>query len=214
MNKIKFSWLFLSVVALLVTAGGCNNNPQKLTVEDVTELAQTYFAEQYDLDVTVISVQYQRVGQNDYLNTINVSDGKQEYRLFLDRRNKPASDDVSATQRINSIDVYSYDEILASLGLARPAKIYGLISPEYCGLFYTQFGIEHGVALGVKMIDRDKCSQDGIYSLLGILREDGIDELIIGFSEPINNNHNFYTDMDIASFQEEYDSFVERTSMD
>ena len=210
MKKILSVLLLFSVAVLLLSVGGCSKNPPKLTVEDVTVLAQAYFSEQHGLDVTVISVSYERVGQYDYLNKVTASDGELEYRLFLDRHNKPASDDVSAALRISSINASSYDEILASLGLARLEKIYGLVSPEYNGIGFTLSGIEYGVGFSVRLIDRDKCSRDGIYSLLGVLRDDGIDDLIIGYIEPKPNNSGFYTDMDRVSFNEEYDSFIEK----
>ena len=211
MSKSAKRLLLFITTAIFLVLIACHSNPKKITVEQVTELVQTYFIESYNLDVRVESVSYERVSQYNYLNNVKVSDGKLEYRLFLDRNNKPASDDVLAAQRISRINASSYDEILESLGLARLEKIFGLDSPEYNGIGFTLSGIEYGVALSVNMTDRDKRTRDGIYSLLDILREDGIDCLTISFSKPKPNNFSFYTDLDREKFNKEYDSFIERT---
>ena len=95
LNNIKALPLIIGVVMLLFLVA-CEENPGEIPVEQAAQIAQAYFKEMHDLDITMKSVSYEQVGLHKYLNFVTVSDGETEYRLILDEKNKPLSDNVSA----------------------------------------------------------------------------------------------------------------------
>ena len=178
MKKVSKTVLVAVLIVTIVLFNACRNNPVEITVSQANELAHDYFKELYDLDITVIGVSYEQVGEHDYLNMIRVSDGETEYKLILDKNNKPASDNVSALNTIKNIDLYSYDEILAQLEL-RLHKYYDLEAVAAVS------DLQYRVYLSVNTVDRPIIeSIVGINSFLEILKKDGVDELIIYVHSP------------------------------
>jgi len=155
-----------------------HRNPSKMTVDQVTERARNYFIDFHDMDVTVKSVSYEQVGEHDYLNVVKVSDGVTEYKLILNKNNKPVSDNVSAITTINSIDISAFEEELRPLGL----KLHEHYDLEAAA---STKDLKYRVFFSVVTEDLPmKSAITGIYSLLGMLKDEGIHALIINIDSP------------------------------
>ena len=228
MKRSQKTLMAMMMMAILVSAilflAACHRNPEKITVDQATERVQAYFKSSHDLDVTVKSVSYDQVGEHDYLNVVTVSDGETEYKLILDKNNEPISDNVSALETIKNIDISSFDDRIRQLGLKRH-EYYAL---EAVASFRD---LRYSVCFSVGSEDcPSKDSKDGIYSLLGELKNEGIDEFIINIDSPsfllpkIEFGYGVYglrltgigfkTDIDSASFEEQYYHFVDQIYWD
>ena len=220
-KKRKASATMITVIAVALLFAACHRNPKIVTVEQVSERILAYFKDTHDLDVTVINVSYDRVGQRDYLNIVAVSDGETEYRLILDRNNKPMLDDVSAARAIKDVDASSYEDRLKSLGL--------LLRESYTLGIVASYGVEfrYYSSFSVKTEGRPSIeAKDGVYSLLEAMKNEGIELFVINVTTPsfllpkhrtngiIIDAIGFDTDIDITSFEELYNSFVERVYWD
>ena len=202
-------WALITVVFIQI---GCEKNPAEMTIEQANDLTKVYFNEQYNLDVIVESVEYKQVGERRYRNFVTATNGDTEYNLILDKNNKPLSDDVSAVDRMNSIDLSIFKERLDTLGL-RLHNYYDLES------VFT--GMQYEVWLSVVSEGlQNKDAIDRIYSLLNELKREGIDKFIINIDTPDflmgNNEHGlrltsigFETDISKANLEEQYNNFIE-----
>jgi hypothetical protein len=219
---IIFIIIILNVAILVIIES--NRNPEELTISQATERVQGYFRRLYNLDVSIIDISYDQVGEHDYLNVVTVSDGETEYKLILNKNNKPISDNVSALKTIKNIDISSFDNKIRRLGLKRH---------EYYDLevFTSLHDLCYRVYFSVVSVDLPKNeSKDGIYSLLGELRNEGIDNFVIyidtpSFLLPKNDfgygvyglrltGISFETDIDSASFEKKFYSFVDQIYWD
>jgi hypothetical protein len=219
MLKIRIILILSIALAFSSVLFACNKNPEILTVEQVTELVQTYFKELYNLNVMVENVSYERVGLHDYLNKVRVSNGETEYNLFLDRNNKPLADDYRVVETVNNTDISMFDDMVNSLGFENPHLESVIGGYEYSSWFF------------VSPSERpNKDSKDGIYSLLGALNSEGVDVLAIYISSPnfllpkMEFGHgvhgvqlaveNFETNVTKAKFEEQYNEFVDSVLWD
>ncbi|MEA4833255.1 MAG: hypothetical protein VB118_11660 [Oscillospiraceae bacterium] len=224
-RKTLMAILIMAILAatiLFLTA--CNRNPEKITADQATERVQAYFKSSHNLNVTVKSVSYEQVGEHEYLNIVTVSYGEAEYKLILNKNNEPISDNVSALETIKSIDISSIDNKIRQLGFKRDGY-YDLRTD----VSYQNF--RYSVCFSVISEDcPSKDSKDVIYSLLGQLKNEGIEEFFINISSPNflipkiecgYGEHGIWltgigidTDVDSASFEKQYYKFVDQIYWD
>ena len=211
------------VVILIIAASfltACCKMPAELSVEQIDESVQTYFENTHDLTVAVIDVSYEQISEYNFLNIVKVSDGEVEYELILDRNNEPISDNVLALATIKNMDTTSWNNKLRDLGL----NLHEYYDFETIVSFED---LQYRILLSVVAVERiDREVKDGIYSLLGILRDEGVDSLIINIDSPkflvpkenagygIHSlrlaSIKFDTNIEVISFEEQFSSFIDR----
>ena len=214
--------IITSLIAVVIAVAGIaayRRNPDELTFEQAAEIAHTYFSRVHRMFIGVKGVSYERVAQRDYRNFITVFHGHTEYTLILDKRNKPASDNVLAVDTMNSIDISSFDGRLRELGLERHEH-YDLET-----ILSTDFQYE--VVFSVVCEGRpNKDAKDGIYSFLNELKKEGVDRFIININTPsflrpkLRYGHGTHglrlielgvdTDIDAEAFEEKYYTFTDQ----
>ena len=207
------------ITAVMYIAIFCRN-PAEISFEQASEIAHKHFNSVHNMFIMVKDVSYKKVAQRDYLNFITVFHGKTEYTLILDKRNKPASDNVVAINTIQSIDLSSFDGKLRELGLERH-DYYDLEAL----LSLTDF--QYKTAFSVVHIDRpNRDSKDDIYNFLEELKKEGIDTFIVNINSPsflrpkFEYGHGMHglrliefgvdTDIGLEAFSEKYYNFVDR----
>ena len=158
------------------------HNAKEITIEQAGEIAQPYFLRLYGKDVTIIKVEHNIVGiinQNHlYLNFISVFDGNAEYELVLDENNEPLSDNVSAIEKMNNISIASLEKRITHLGL-QLHKYYNLSTA------FTYQDRRYTVNLAVIPTDiPEKDKEEDVFTLLTILKNEGIDNFIIVVNSP------------------------------
>jgi len=216
--------VFVMAAVLLIIVALCDSDPAKITVEQAAEIARPYFRELYNLDVIVKNVEYKRVGEYKYLNLIMVSDGEMEYNLMLDEQNKPLTDDISAIGRIQNIDITSFGERIKTYGM----RLYVRSGFK---VVYSTSNRRYIVNCPVELSNIPRKDLKGeIYSLLGELKNEGIDELVVIISTPdfllpkMEFGHGvhgaeltaefFSTEISAKEFEEQYCSLADRVSWD
>ena len=229
MRKIKFVILLIIIISIFIVLATCaTNNPKELYPEQAVEIARPYFQELYGKNIIVENVRYEVVGMigryHLYRNIITVSEGEAEYKLILDKRNVPVSDNISAIETIKNIEISSLEEKLKPLGL----KLHEHYDLEVAA---SPRNLQYSVCLSVVAEDCPSREQkDRIYSLLGVLKDNGVDYFIINIDTPdflfpkMKFGYGVYglrlagvgfsTDMDMASFKERYNNYVNQIYWD
>ena len=194
-------------------------NPEAMSVKQVTGFTKSYFQRKYGMDVIIKDVNYIQISEHEYRNSVTVSSGGTEYNLSLNKHNKPEFDDVHAVEVMGKIDKSLIEDKLKSLGLE---------ITKYSGynLGYSYEDKQYIIGLSVSSIDRpSKNAKDDMYSLLELLKEEGVDKFSISVPTPdfltpqmefgygaygsVLGGENFETDMDMRSFEEKYYGFVD-----
>ena len=166
-------------IMLLLILTSCGSNPPQVSVDEVATQVQDYFIHSYGLDVVVTNVAYVQVGANDYVNEVTVSNEESEYKLVFDKNNKPYSDNVSELRTINSIDVSLLENEIIAQGLRLPD-----VSDKY--LVTSKQNLQYKIWFPVFAEGRlNNGSEEGMYSLLGILKNVGIDLFSIDINSPV-----------------------------
>ena len=216
--KIKKIIIAFIVIAISLIFAACTRNPKEITIDKAVLIAQPYFQELYGKTVVVEQTKYERIDLKDYRNIITVSDKETEYKLFLSKNNTPLFDNITAVDTIKKIDIPSFEKVLTPLGLK--------LHEHYDINWYSSYEDKRCVvSLSVLSIDLpNKDLKDGIYSLLGLLRNEGIDSFNININSPdfllpkIEYGHHghgvrvidviFSTDLDKDNFEKKYNEFV------
>ena len=209
------------IIVFLSCFAACHRNPADINLDQATEIAQNYFSETYNMDVSVLEVAKKRVDEDKNLNFITLSFGESEYTLILDERNKPLSDNVYAMKRMGSVNMALLDEELVPLGLQRQ------ISESNNGLRISHQNVRYQFSLNLE-VTTEECPNremaEGILSLLRLLNREGIDKLAIQVTSPdfLLLHHygvqldgkSFFTDISASDFEEQYGDFADRNYWD
>lgn len=168
-------WIFAVALVLILPKSA---SVEKLTYSQAAAIGKTYFLEQYGKTVSVDEVKYEEIYQYERRNIITACDGETEYVLYLDKKNRPAFDNVSAVDIRNHMDIASIKEAAYEAGLELSKHSNSMVIPSYEEKKCL-------VRLCTASIDRPiRKKADACYSFLSLLKDQGIAELSIEVNVP------------------------------
>ena len=225
MRKNIGTIFLLFEVVMLVVLSGCHVCPTQLTDNQAAKIAQPYFQKAHMMNVVIEKVEYRRVSQEAHLNFITVSDGEAKYELVLDERNRPLADNVSSLVIISNTKLSLLSEKIkpSELGLKGLSNLDSVFS-------YQDRRYNTQVFASVADVPAARDSKDGIYALLGMLKNSGINKFVIEVGSPdfllpkmefghgthgIQLSANFFdTNLSLKDFEQQYYGFIGRVHWD
>ncbi len=222
MRKITGIIFLLLVVTIVYTLSECNEYPLDLTKEKASEIAHSYFQKTYNMNIDLVNVEKRQVSQKQYFNFISVSYCGKDYELVLDERNKPLTDNVSCLRKIADANLSSLENKTKLLGLSGFSDLDAYFS------YQEKRYIVQATTATVGIPNKD--SKDGVYSLLEMLKDRGVDVLAIEVDTPdfllpkielglgvhgIQLDAEFFnTNIDANNFEKQYYNFTNNVYWD
>ncbi len=212
--------IFWSLAIILVLILPKDTGVEKITVAQATSIGEPYFQKNYGKDITIEEVNYKEIRRYVWRNSMTVSDGEEEYVLYLDQNNQPAFDNVQAVEACKNADILSIQEKTEMAGLEISKNAENNDSGFYIKYSYKDKNCS--VCFCTTSEDRpNQHKENEVYALLSFLRREGVAELSIDVQSPdfLLPDHGvsgvgiaketFTTDMDFAAFQVQYTAFAD-----
>ena len=212
----------LAIVLVLVLPK--DTGVEKITVAQATSIGEPYFQKNYGKDITIEEVNYKEIRRYVWRNSITVSDGEEEYVLYLDQNNQPAFDNVQAVEVCKNADISSIQERAEAAGLEISKNVENNDNGFYMNDSYKDKNCS--VCFCTTSVDRPNPNEENeVYALLNLLKKEGIQQLSIDVPSPDfllpkkEFGHGIYgvgieketftTDMDYNTFQAQYSAFAD-----
>lgn len=212
----------ISVLIILMLAA-CSRSTPQLTDTQAAETAMTYFLETYGRAVSFERTEYRSVAEKQSLNFITVQDGENTLQLVLDERNDPLADNVSSLAILRHLD----SSLLAEAIERSQLNPCGWNTSTAFSYSDQEFSACLSIVLD-NLISQQNA--DDVFELLRTLKEAQIDQLIIEIVPPVFLQpkaeygqgtvklqlaaKSFDTDVDEASFKEQFKAFADSVFWD